>query len=391
MDSGALVATAWRRPLVRQSPVMHTPGMAVSKRPLGRRTQPQLSAVHALHVAELVADWKVSADALLAEFGLSRESLSEPGARLPLSTFEQLIGRVRQLTGEPGIGFHLGLKMRISAYGYLGFAAMTAADLRGALELACRFAPTLSSVIALRLTAEGGLASLVIDEVGPLGTARETVIIALIVGLWRIGVSLTGVELAVKADFAFPEPDYFSRFAALAPAEIGFSMPVHRLSFDARLLELPLLLADPAALRLAREYCERELDSLRQQTLAARVESLLVQHGGRQHSLEQVAERSHTSVRTLERKLREQGTSYSKLRDQARRDAALELLGTELSIEEIASRLGYSDATNFTRAFRRWTGESPSAHRAAARGSPGPRPSRPQGSRRQRSTGRGVK
>jgi AraC-like DNA-binding protein len=353
--------------------------MVVSKRSVGQHAQPQLPAVHALYVAELVEGWHVSADALLAELGLSREALSEPGARLPLATFEQLIGQVCRLTGEPGIGFHLGLKMRISAYGQLGFAAMTAADLRGALELACRFAPTLSSVIALRLTREGDFASLVIDEVGPLGAARETVIVALVVGLWRMGASLTGVELAVQADFAFPEPDYFSRFAPLAPGKVAFSRPDHRLSFDARLLQLPLLLSDPAALRLAREYCERELDALRQQGLVARVESLLLQHGGRQRSLEEIAEQSHTSVRTLERKLREQGTSYSKLRDQARRIAALELLSSELSIEEIAARLGYSDAANFTRAFRRWTGHSPRAYRAADRASPRPRRSRARG------------
>jgi AraC-like DNA-binding protein len=359
---------------------MHTPGMPVSKRAVGRHAQAQLPAVHALHVAELVEGWHVSADALLAELGLSRESLSEPGARLPVATFEQLIERVCQLTGEPGIGFHLGLKMRISAYGQLGFAAMTAADLRGALELACRFAPTLSSVIGLRLTQQGALASLVIDEMEALGSARETVIVALVVGLWRMGASLTGVELAVQADFAFPEPDYFSRFAPLAPSKVAFSMPEHRLSFDARLLQLPLLLSDPSALRLAREYCERELDALRQQGLVARVESLL-QHGGCQRSLEEVAERSHTSVRTLERKLREQGTSYSKLRDRARRAAALEMLSSELSIEQIAERLGYSDAANFTRAFRRWTGQSPRAQRAADRASPRPRRSRPRGAK----------
>jgi len=151
---------------------MHTVGMVVSKRSVGQHAQPQLPAVHALYVAELVEGWHVSADALLAELGLSREALSEPGARLPLATFEQLIGQVCRLTGEPGIGFHLGLKMRISAYGQLGFAAMTAADLRGALELACRFAPTLSSVIALRLTRDEVVQAFREAELGKAETGR---------------------------------------------------------------------------------------------------------------------------------------------------------------------------------------------------------------------------
>jgi AraC-like DNA-binding protein len=240
--------------------------------------------------------------------------------------------------------------------------------LRGALELACRFAPTVTTAIALRLEVEEMTASLVVEEIGSLGAARETMIISLMLGLWRIGCFITGVELEGRAEFAFLKPLYFSRFAALAPGNVAFSMPVHRLSFDARLLERPLLLSDPSALRLARAQCERELDALHQHgDLVARMQSLVFRQDGGQPKLGELAHQSHTSVRTLERKLRDQGTSYSKLRDQARRSTALDLLSTELSVEEIAARLGYSDAANFTRAFRRWTGQSPRAHRAARR------------------------
>jgi AraC-like DNA-binding protein len=327
----------------------------------------RLSALHALHVAELVESWNLSADELLAEFGLSREQLSKPAASLPLSTFERVMLRACELTSEPGLGFLLGLRMRISAYGYLGFAAMTAADLRAALELACRFAPTQTTAIALRLEREDGSAALVLEERASLGAVREAVLLALAVGLVRIGSSLTGQELHGFLDFAFPKPEYFARFAALIPARVRFSMPSHRLLFDARLLDLPLLLSEPAALHLAREQCERELEELRERaSLSARLRSQLRRPDGGYRSFEEVARQNHTSVRTLARKLRAQGTSYSELLDQARQSAALELLRTDLGIEAIAARLGYSDAANFTRAFRRWTGQSPSAHRAAS-------------------------
>jgi AraC-like DNA-binding protein len=354
--------------LVGSGRAMHNAIMAFEQRTLGRDAEPLLPAVHALHVAEIVERWNISPDQLLGELGLSREGLSEPTARLPIATLERLIQRACELTGEPGLGFHLGLKMRISAYGYVGFAAMTAENLRGALELACRFAPTHTSALDLRLERDEGLSSLVIDEVYRLGAAREALIIALVVGLWRIGCSITGRELDGRVDFAFPKPDYFERFANLAPGRVLFSMPEHRLVFDSHLLELSLVQSDPAALRLAREQCEHELDALRQRGgLIARVQSLLLRREGGHRSLEEIAEQSHTSVRTLERKLCQQGTSYSQLREQARRSAALELLGSESSIEDIAARLGYSDAANFTRAFRRWTGQTPRAYRVALR------------------------
>jgi AraC-like DNA-binding protein len=351
-------------------------GMPWEIEPSSRLVEHRMAAVHALHVAELVERWNVSADELLAERGLSRSELSEPGAYLSIAAFEGLIARACELTQEPGLGFHLGLRMRISAYGYLGFAAMTAADLAGALELACRFAPTQTTAIALRLERDGESAALVIEERASLGTVREHVILALAVGLSRIGSSITGQELHGIIEFAFPKPEYFSRFAPLVPARVRFSMPSHRLLFDARLLQLPLVLSDPAALLLARQQCERELaELLRNDTLSARVRSLMLRREGGYRSLDDLAKESHTSVRTLERRLRAQGTSYSELLEQARRSAALELLRTELAVEAIAARLGYSDAANFTRAFRRWTGQTPRAHRAAAAATR-PRPTR---------------
>ncbi len=72
------------------------------------------------------------------------------------------------------------------------------------------------------------------------------------------------------------------------------------------------------------------------------------------------------SKRTLTRKLTEQGTSYSRLLEEARCDRALELLRSALSLEQIAERLGYSDAANFGRAFRRWTSKSPRTYAKTA-------------------------
>jgi AraC-like DNA-binding protein len=70
--------------------------------------------------------------------------------------------------------------------------------------------------------------------------------------------------------------------------------------------------------------------------------------------------------RTLKRRLAEQETSYTELLDHARHARALELLRGDTSAEEVSSQLGYSDAANFTRAFRRWTGKSPRALRQSA-------------------------
>jgi AraC-like DNA-binding protein len=78
----------------------------------------------------------------------------------------------------------------------------------------------------------------------------------------------------------------------------------------------------------------------------------------------QVAEALHVSVRSLQRKLADKGTSFAQLLEDTRRELARQYVSnSRLSVGEITYLLGFSDPANFTRAFRRWTGQSPSAFR----------------------------
>jgi AraC-like DNA-binding protein len=324
-----------------------------------------LPGVHALHLVELAARWQVRADELLAPLGLDLESLAEPRARLSIQQVAKLAERAHALTGEPALGIYLGMSMRASAHGYLGFAAMSAATVGEALELAARFAPTRTSALALHLCVDGDAASLVLEERADLGAARELIVFSLLVGLWQLGRTLTGRELDGSANVAFAEPPWFRRFGGVV--SVKFSQPLHQLVFPASTLNLPLVMADAAAMRLAREQCEQELSALGAgDTTAARVRRLLWRERGGFRDLPEVAKQLSVSTRTLKRRLSEEGVQFSQLLDEERRSHALLLLRSPLSLDEIAARLGYSDTANFTRAFRRWTGKAPGAFRRTA-------------------------
>ena len=331
-----------------------------------------LPAIHAHELVELVQRWRVEPAVLLAGTALREEMLADPALRLPLATVVKLIERARALTGEPGLGLYMGLRMRVSSHGYLGFAAMTAATLREALEVTARYARTRTDALELRFHVAGDLASLVIEERAPLGSARDVIVFALTVGLWQIGMALTGEPLHGGMDLAFPEPAYFERFRHLAPGGIRFGQPAHRMTFATTLLDLPVKMADPAAFRLVQAQCERLLDALGYpERLGARVRQLLgINAEAGFLSLEETASELGMSARTLKRKLAADGTSFSEILDEERRERAVLLLrGTQLGLDEVAERLGYSDLANFTRAFRRWTGVPPGAFRAAPGGS----------------------
>jgi AraC-like DNA-binding protein len=252
---------------------------------------------------------------------------------------------------------------------------MSAETYRQTLELAIRYAPLATTMMSLRLEAQGDLASLVVDEHSDPKSARDMLLISVLVGLRQVGADITAGRLKASIDLSIQEPDYHRRFANLVPG-IRFGQSVNRMVFEASALALPLLMADPQALRLASEQCERALEALGAEALlVARVRRALVDREGFR-SMRQVAAELHLSPRRLTRMLAQQGTSFADLVDQERQKKALRLLSAshlDLALEEVAAQLGYSTVSNFVRAFHRWTGQTPAAYRRSMRESQGSR------------------
>jgi AraC-like DNA-binding protein len=327
-------------------------------------SQHTFRVAHAAHLIDVVKRWHVSADDLLAGLDFRAEALADPRAHLSVPALMAMLERARTLTGEPALGLYIGLHTRATLYGYLGFAVLSAATIREAIDLSIRFGPIITTALSVRLRVDKRMASLIFDEHADFGSARDIVVLSSLIAFWQVGQTLTGRALPSTAEFALPEPSYSSRIA-IAGLRVRFNRPVHRLSFDARQLEFPYMMPDPAALRLAREQCQRELDSLGLNgRLTERVRALISKPEGGCRSLEEVAMVLHQSTRTLKRQLAGEGASFLALREDERRERSLVLLRSpQYSLAEIATRLGYANLTSFERAFRRWTARTPAEWR----------------------------
>ena len=324
----------------------------------------QVPAAYVRDILEVAARCGVTSDALLAGLPITAEALSIPATRVPIPLCAEIVARAERLTRHPALAIQVGMQMRLSTHGFLGFAAMTSSTVRDALELAVRFAGTRTTALGLTLAVEGGTASLAIDERAPLGPLREFALLSVIVGLWRIGEALTGrvVDGLAHCDFTPAGP---IAGILLATGRIRFGQPANRLLFDATLLDRPLVTADPLASQLARRECERELAAVADAGLLGQVRAAITTGGDGMRSLAEVARALHLSTRTIKRKLADQGTTFTAIALDVRRQRALLLLGDRaLSIGEVAARLGYSELPNFSRAFRKWTGMTPAAYRA---------------------------
>jgi AraC-like DNA-binding protein len=314
-------------------------------------------------LVEVVKHWGVAPDELLGPLGLREQDVLEPSARFAHSLYLAIVDRARTLAGEPALGVFWGLQMRVSVFGYLGFATMSTATLRDAIDLAIQFQPLGTTAEGLRLHVDGNVASLFLEEYAAAEPVGDVITMARVVGLWRVAETITGRDLHGAGEVAFPEPPYYRRVAHMGPP-LQFGRPATRMSFAAEILDYPLVTADPVALRLAGEQCIRELSSLSSGgRLVRTVRSLLWKHEGGFRSPAQIARAVHMSPRTLRRKLEAQETSLSSLLDQDRRDRALLLLRSpELSLAQVAERLGYRSVQSFEGAFRRWTGMTPAAY-----------------------------
>jgi AraC-like DNA-binding protein len=334
-------------------------------------------ASHALQLVTLVRRWNVAAEELLDGLALTEAELEAPHARISVELLCAISERARTLTAEPGIGFYLGMQKRLAMYGYLGFATMSAATLREAIELAVRYAPTVSTAISFALHVAGDTATIVIEEHVDLGSTHDIGVFSLLVGmrqLTSVMIDQRADERLIKrqfgqivSDIPLAKPAYFERFAHLLPG-VRFEQPELRIQFDAAALAIPLIAPDRAALRLARDTCERQLAELGfERQLPTRVGRLAIGPEG-PRTIDQIAHMLHVSARTLKRKLAAEGVTFSALIDRERHERALGLLrSSELTLEVVAQRLHYSSMANFARAFRRWAGETPAQHRRRQR------------------------
>jgi AraC-like DNA-binding protein len=329
-------------------------------------TEPIVPSIYAAQLVQLATRFHVDAERLLARTGLHVAQLDDARTQLSPAVFAELILRALTLTGEPGLGFYYGLQLKLSSHGAVGLAAMASATLGDAIRVAERFLMLRAPYLQLAATVHGEGAVLTLgtssfQQVDPrlLVFTTESLFTALV----QIASMLLGHGVTGMVELAYPEPAHFPGFAHLWPGPARFSRPSSRLMFAASLLREPLQMADEVAARRALSECERELSTLH--ATSSLLASLRRQLGDGSSfpSLTELARLRGVSPRTLKRRLAEQGTSYRQLLDEARRDRALSLLESDATVEDIGRQLGYSDAANFNRAFRRWLGLAPSEWR----------------------------
>jgi len=338
--------------------------------------KPAVPVVYGLLILELAKERGVAREAVLAGLNIPQHVWTTADARLSLLQASAVLYRAVQLSGDRGLGYEIGLRSTLTSHGFVTYGVMSYATLRQGLEFGMKFLPLRLPNLRMRLLSEGQVSALEVSETTAQQGVRRLVFDLFLVGLWRIALQLlrggATVPGGIELWFDYPEPDYYARYRErLPPARFG--MGANQLRFPSALLDRPLHTANAVTAELVEQQCAREVSLLGLSgDFPARVRAALGNADGGYGGLEEVAARLCLSGRTLKRRLREHGLGFQQLLDEARRRDSIRLLQDgSLRVEEVAQRMAYADPANFTRAFRKWTGVTPSAWRARL-GTPAP-------------------
>lgn len=339
----------------------------------GRRTPPSFDQrVYVPHsiaavVAELGAQG-IDASVALEGTGLSEAQLANHTTRI---SYRQLDGAIRnalRLSNDPAIALRAGLRMHVTAYGMYGYALLSSATHADARDFAARYIRVVGPFCDFEAVQDGATITVTFE---PLHWPNPTESVHRFAVEFALSAHLVTIRDRSGPDFKFSRvtldyaaPPHAATYAELFECQVAFAQA--DCGYQHVQDNGPLALADPRSHAMAREMCEQLLGEVNQAGgVAADIRRLLIEQPGRYPSIEAIAEKLGMYPRALRRRLEAEGTSYRDLLAEVRMRLAIEYLRkTQMTNEEIASRLGYSDAANFRHAFMRWTGKSPSDFRS---------------------------
>ena len=327
----------------------------------------------AVAIYQTLESYDVDAEQVIRDAGVELSRLQDPTTRLEPSVLRRIVGQAVQLTGDCSFGLRFSDYVHPTSFHALGLALLSSSTLSAFCKRWVRYHSFITT-----------MGQVTFDE-----AVREPVLVFpsqlpnrdSLVGRAMIDGQIATVLKLIRFMY---QPDYFPRrvelICPMAPdtrhvyeeyygPDVQFSAARNGLYFDPADLTVRLPAANAELARLNDEVVVKFLARLEKADVVARAHSKLIELLPSGHCCKaEVARGLHMSVRTLHNRLTEAGTTYQQLLDRTRRELAEQYMQQpNVSVSEVAYLLGFSDCSNFSRAFHRWTGRSPSVYREQAR------------------------
>lgn len=317
-------------------------------------------------LGQVAAQKGANAEHLCRGLGFTLADLDDPALRISYRQAVAMIQRALKVLPDQGLGLCVGNQNVLGTLGLLGHVISLCKTLRDAFAVGERHQHTSGGIATSRI--HEGAQQVMVDVECLLPFAEVQVFAAeeFFASLMIYGRTLVGSEFKpLRMEFMHAPPAYAAEYQRLFGDDVRFGCRHNRMVLEAQWLDVPLPNHHALALRQALGLLELESAQLHRKMDLIQAVERAISRDLQGSQLEKVASDLNMSGRTLRRRLTEHGLTFEALLEQVRRARCMGLLGNpSLSIERITQEVGYSDVRSFRRAFKRWTGLSPSAFRS---------------------------
>jgi AraC-like DNA-binding protein len=320
-------------------------------------------------IAHTIEGAGLDAKAMFTEVGLDLDSLRDPNVRIPADALIELLRLASERCGDPVFGLHLARYVHPTTFYSLGMAMFFSENLADFLSCYVKYYRMITTNDVLESREEEGVFQIIATprEGMPMVPVRIDGFAA--ITLSTIRVALGDNDFTPQAvRLARPRPEGFEeRYDSFFGCLVTYGGESTVISVGESELPRTLITANPDLSQMYQQLTEDYLKKIDRADFPGRVHNELVKLlptgvSGK----DQVAQALNMSTRTLYNKLEGAGTTYREVLDNTRRSLAEEYIRQDLPIYEIAYLIGFSDTANFSRAFKKWTGQSPVEFRQAA-------------------------
>ncbi|MGP0094066.1 MAG: AraC family transcriptional regulator [Xanthobacteraceae bacterium] len=325
------------------------------------------SAIWVKGVAEMLAAEGLDVRLLFAEARIDPAALEAPGARLQTEKISRLWELAAERSGNPAIGLAQHHVARPASFEVVGYAMMSCADLRGALERLIRYLLILSDALTMTMSEEHAGYRVTFVLFGgdrPVPRQRVEFILVTVIGFcsWISGREVRPVTI----ELPYPAPADPAPYHAAFCCPVSFDAPRNSLLFARADLTAPLPTSNPQLAELHDRFAGEYLKHFDHAQTSYRAREVIIRRlPDGEPRRDQVAGELCMSERTLQRRLEEEATSFIQLLDDTRRELAAQYLGRlHLSLAQAAYMLGFADQSSFFRASKRWFDLSPGQYRS---------------------------
>lgn len=304
----------------------------------------------------------LDADRMFSDAGLEMDALRDPDARYPIDRLNHLWAAAVAATGDPAFGLSVGRYVDPAMFHALGYTLMSSETLRDALQRIERYYRIIGNASEIRFAEGADEAALLFDIRDTQPRLAEEAVDAFLAILVRTLRYLAGPDFSpLRVEIQRSRPAATRVYRKALHAEVVFGRPTNAIVLAADDLGRRCRMANPELANHNAAIADRYLSRLDDAEAIVRIQKLIVERldEGEPRAAD-IAARMNVSLRTLQRQLREEGTSFRELLDATRRELALSYLSErDVSITQLTYMLGFAETSSFSRAFRRWTGESP--------------------------------